>query len=117
MPKLKSHKTVEQIAKKHRLDVSFIQKQLDIGEPIEHEHTKDHELAQESDMPRAYEVAGQLMKNAGEIADKILLVHKILKDVEEDKPKGPTTVNNALFVGSTAELAKLLKQQSENENV
>lgn len=75
------------------------------------------ELAQESDMPRAYEVAGQLMKNAGEIADKILLVHKILKDVEEDKPKGPTTVNNALFVGSTAELAKLLKQQSENENV
>ena len=45
MPKLKSHKTVEQIAKKHRLDVSFIQKQLDMGEPIEHEHTKDHTLA------------------------------------------------------------------------
>ena len=45
MPKLKTHKTVEQIAKKHRLDVSFIQKQLDMGEPIEHEHTKDHELA------------------------------------------------------------------------
>ncbi len=47
MPKIKSHKTVEQIAKKHRLDVSFIQKQLDMGEPIEHEHTKDHELAME----------------------------------------------------------------------
>ncbi len=75
------------------------------------------ELAQESDMPRAYEVAGQLIKSTGEIADKILLVHKILKDVEEDKPKGPTTVNNALFVGSTADLAKFLKQQSENENV
>ena len=45
MPQIKSHKTVEQIAKKHRLDVSFIQKQLDMGEPIEHEHTKDHELA------------------------------------------------------------------------
>lgn len=75
------------------------------------------ELAQESDMPRAYEVAGQLIKSTGEIADKILLVHKILKDVEEDKPKGPTTVNNALFVGSTAELAKLLKQQTEDENV
>lgn len=75
------------------------------------------ELAQESEMPRAYEVAGQLIKSTGEIADKILLVHKILKDVEEDKPKGPTTVNNALFVGSTAELAKLLKQQTENENV
>ncbi len=47
MHKLKSHKTVEQIAKKHRLDVSFIQKQLDMGEPIEHEHTKDHELAKD----------------------------------------------------------------------
>ena len=47
MSKLKSHKTVEEIAKKHRLDVSFIQKQLDMGEPIEHEHTKDHELARD----------------------------------------------------------------------
>ena len=75
------------------------------------------ELAQESEMPRAYEVAGQLIKTTGEIADKILLVHKILKDVEEVKPKGPTTVNNALFVGSTADLAKFLKQQSEDENV
>jgi len=45
MLKLKSHKTVEQIAKKHRMEVSFIQKQLDMGEPIEHEHTKDHTLA------------------------------------------------------------------------
>ena len=44
---LKPFKTLEQIAKKHRLDVSFIQKQLDMGEPIEHEHTKDHELAME----------------------------------------------------------------------
>jgi hypothetical protein len=47
MNALKSHKTVEQIAKKHRLDVSFIQKQLDMGEPIEHEHTKDHDLARD----------------------------------------------------------------------
>ena len=45
MSKLKSHKTVAQIAKKHRMDVSDIQKQLDMGEPIEHEHTKDHKLA------------------------------------------------------------------------
>ena len=44
---LKSFKTVEQIAKKHRLDVSFIQNQLDMGEPIEHEHTKNHKLAME----------------------------------------------------------------------
>jgi len=45
MSLIKSHKTIEQIAKKHHLDISFIQKQLDIGEPIEHEHTKNHDLA------------------------------------------------------------------------
>jgi hypothetical protein len=73
------------------------------------------ELAQESEMPRAYEVAGQLIKNTSEIAEKLMALHKIKKDVEEDAPKGPTTVNNALFVGSTTELAKLLKQQSQNQ--
>jgi hypothetical protein len=72
------------------------------------------ELAQESEMPRAYEVAGQLIKNTSEIAEKLMALHKIRKDVEEEKAKGPTTVNNALFVGSTAELAKLLKQQSQD---
>ena len=71
------------------------------------------ELAQETEMPRAYEVAGQLIKNVGDIADKLMELQKKKKDIEEDTPKGPTTVNNALFVGSTAELAKLLKQQSQ----
>jgi len=75
------------------------------------------ELAQESEMPRAYEVAGQLIKNVADATDKLMDLQKKLKDVEEDKQKGPTTVNNALFVGSTAELAKLLKQQTEDENV
>ena len=74
------------------------------------------ELAQESEMPRAYEVAGQLIKNTSEIAEKLMALHKIKKDVEEDTPKGPTTVNNALFVGSTTELAKLLKQQSQSQS-
>ena len=73
------------------------------------------ELAQESEMPRAYEVAGQLTKNTSEIAEKLMALHKIKKDVEEEKQKGPTTVNNALFVGSTAELAKLLKQQTQEQ--
>jgi hypothetical protein len=72
------------------------------------------ELAQETEMPRAYEVAGQLIKNTSEIAEKLLSLQKTLKDVEEEKQRGPTTVNNALFVGSTAELAKLLKQQTQD---
>ena len=69
------------------------------------------ELAQESEMPRAYEVAGQLIKNVADATDKLMDLQKKLKDVEEDKSKGPTNVTNALFVGSTAELAKLLKNQ------
>jgi hypothetical protein len=73
------------------------------------------ELAQESEMPRAYEVLGQLIKTTTETTEKLMALHKIKKDVEEDTPKGPTTVNNALFVGSTTELAKLLKQQSQNQ--
>ena len=74
------------------------------------------ELAQESETPRAYEVAGQLIKNVADATDKLLTLQQKLKDVNEEKEnKGPTTVNNALFVGSTAELQKLLKQQSSDK--
>jgi|TARA_B100000085_G_scaffold79254_1_gene71354 hypothetical protein len=72
------------------------------------------ELAQESEMPRAYEVAGQLIKNVADATDKLLELQKKLKEVEEESAsKGPTNVTNALFVGSTAELSKLLKKQEE----
>lgn len=68
------------------------------------------ELAQESDQPRAYEVAGQLIKSVSDATDKLMDLQKKLKEVNaEEKEKGPSTVNNALFVGSTAELAKMLK--------
>ncbi len=70
------------------------------------------ELAQESEMPRAYEVAGQLIKSVSDATDKLMDLQKKLKDVEEEtQQKGPSTVNNALFVGSTAELQKMLKAQ------
>ena len=63
------------------------------------------ELAQESEMPRAYEVAGQLIKSVSDATDKLMDLRKKLKDVnKEEDMKGPTTVNNALFVGSTADL-------------
>ena len=68
-------------------------------------------LAQETETPRAYEVAGQLIKSVSDATDKLMELQKKLKDVEQEKDnKNPTTVNNALFVGSTAELQKLLKQ-------
>ena len=75
------------------------------------------EIAQESEMPRAYEVAGQLIKSVSDATDKLIDLQKKLKDVnEEEKAKGPSTVNNALFVGSTSELSKLLKAQTKKED-
>jgi hypothetical protein len=74
------------------------------------------ELAQESEMPRAYEVAGQLIKNVADATDKLIDLQKKLKDIDEQKVKGPTNVTNALFVGSTAELSKLLKNGLTDEN-
>ena len=75
------------------------------------------ELAQDSEMPRAYEVAGQLIKSVSDATDKLMDLQKKLKDVEEEKAsKGPSTVNNSLFVGSTAELAKMLKSVNIEDN-
>ena len=73
------------------------------------------EVAQSTDHPRAYEVAGNLIKNVADIADKLLDTQKKLKDIEEEKPKGPSTVNNSVFVGSTAELQKILKQKMSDK--
>ena len=73
------------------------------------------ELAQESEMPSAYEVAGQLIKSVSDATDKLMDLQKKLKDVEEEKvSKGPSNVTNALFVGSTADLAKLIKKEDAN---
>jgi hypothetical protein len=69
------------------------------------------ELAGEGGSPRAYEVAGQLIKSVADTTDKLMDLQKKLKEVEEDSPKTTSNVtNNALFVGSTSELSKLLKQ-------
>jgi|TARA_B100000214_G_scaffold352948_1_gene308563 hypothetical protein len=75
------------------------------------------EIAQESEMPRAYEVAGQLIKSVSDATDKLIDLQKKLKDVnEEQTSKGPTNVTNALFVGSTADLAKLIKNETPKKS-
>ena len=72
------------------------------------------ELAQESDQPRAYEVAGQLIKHVGDVADKLVDLQKKVADIEQGpKTKEVNTTNNTMFVGSTADLAKFLKQQQD----
>lgn len=82
MQKLKPHLSVEQIAKKHRMDVSFIQKQLDMGEPIEHEHTKDHTLAMDIALQHLDEIPDYYtrLKKMEASAKK---EHRKFKDVKE----------------------------------
>ena len=69
------------------------------------------EVAGETASPRAYEVAGQLIKSVADTTDKLMDLQKKVKEVEEDTNKTTNNVtNNALFVGSTSELSKMLKQ-------
>ena len=69
------------------------------------------EVAGESASPRAYEVAGQLIKSVADTTDKLMDLQKKVKDVNEDSPSKTNNVtNNALFVGSTSELSKMLKK-------
>jgi len=76
------------------------------------------ELAGESASPRAYEVAGQLIKSVADTTDKLADLQKKVKDLEDESTKttNNNVTNNALFVGSTSELSKLLKQGFLNNN-
>ena len=71
------------------------------------------DVARSSDHPRAYEVAGQLIKNVGDVADKLIDLQKKMKDLDAEEKKITQNTTNALFVGSTADLQKLLKQQKD----
>ena len=73
------------------------------------------DVAQNSDHPRAYEVAGNLIKNVADISDKLMDLQKKVKEVSEEKKTGPTNVTNAMFVGSTSELQKMLKQMGNDK--
>ena len=73
------------------------------------------ELAGESASPRAYEVAGQLIKTQSEIAQNLLDLQGTLKKLKEEKGNVPKNVTNALFVGSTTELQKLIKKNKDKK--
>ena len=74
------------------------------------------EMAQETESPRAYEVTGQLIKSVADATEKLLDIQKKLKDIEEIKDTGPSNVTNALFIGSTADLVKAMKQQKNKSD-
>lgn len=71
------------------------------------------DVARSSDHPRAYEVAFQGIKNVADITDKLIDLQKKMKDIDDTPKINPTTVNNTMFVGSTSELAKILKQNTK----
>jgi len=76
------------------------------------------EVAEGGQQARSYEVAGQLIKSVGDTTDKLIDLQAKMKELnKEEKAKGPSTVNNALFVGSTSELSKLLKKGVLNTTV
>jgi len=72
------------------------------------------ELAGESASPRAYEVAGQIIKSVADTTDKLMELQKKVKEIDEDKGRPTQVTNNALFVGSTSDLSKMIKQQFLN---
>ena len=72
------------------------------------------DLARESEHPRTYEVAGQLIKNVADVTEKLGDLHLKMQKLKEVPDKGPKNVTNALFVGSTAELQRMLKNGNKN---
>ena len=72
------------------------------------------ELAKEGEHPRAYEVAGQLIKNVAEVTEKLGDLQEKMRRLKEVPNNAPKNVTNALFVGSTKELQKMLKDKIED---
>ena len=74
------------------------------------------DVARASDHPRAYEVAATTIKAVGDVTDKLIDLQQKMKELDKEDKKSPSNVTNALFVGSTSELQKLLKQQNNINN-
>ena len=72
-------------------------------------------VAQNSDHPRAYEVAGNLIKNDADITDKLVDLQGKMKDINQEKKQTTNNVTNAMFVGSTSELQKMLKEMGKDK--
>ena len=73
------------------------------------------ELAKESEHPRTYEVAGQLIKTVSEVTERLADLQEKMQRLKEVPDKGPRSVTNALFIGSTKELQSLLKDKSNDD--
>jgi hypothetical protein len=72
------------------------------------------EVARESQHPRAYEVAANMIKNLSDVTEKLMILQRQQQDLQPKEPAGPTNINvdKAVFVGSTADLLKQIKNES-----
>ena len=73
------------------------------------------DVARASDHPRAYEVAATTIKAVGDVTDKLIDLQTKMKELDKEDKKGPTNVTNAMFVGSTSGLQKMLKNINTTE--
>ena len=73
------------------------------------------DVCQDSQHPRAYEVAGQLIKSVADTTDKLIDLQKKMVELEKPTGSSPKTVNNSVFIGSTADLQKIIKQGNINK--
>jgi hypothetical protein len=110
-PKKKTEKIVD-IEKDIQKDYEYSRSQLyDVIEKGQEALSGILDVANNTDHPRAFEVAGQLVKSVSDATEKLIALQQKMQDLEEGpKSKQKVTNNNALFVGSTAELSKLIKQ-------
>ena len=111
---IKSHKSVEQIAKKHRMNVSDIQKQLDMGVPIEHEHTRDKVLATDIALQHLDEIPDYYTRLKKMEADA-KKEHKKFKDVKEDAvtdlQRGLTELEDASYDSVDSLMRRIMKKR------
>jgi hypothetical protein len=116
----KSKKELKNIKNKDHseLDYDYIRGTLyNLIEKGQEAATSLLELAQDGQQPRAYEVFGQLIKSVADSTDKLMDIHQKVKELKKEEKNGPKNVTNALFVGSTAELQKLLKTGLSPEDI
>ena len=110
-PKKRTERVID-IDKDVQKDYDFVRGELyNVIEKGQEPLSGSLDVANNTDHPRAYEVTGQLVKSVSDAAEKLIDLQKKMQDIEEGpKSKQKVTNNNALFVGSTAELSKLIKQ-------
>ena len=110
-PKKRTERVID-IDKDVQKDYDFVRGELyNVIEKGQEALTGALDVANNTDHPIAYEVTGQLVKSVSDAAEKLIDLQKKMQDIEEGpKSKQKVTNNNALFVGSTAELSKLIKQ-------